>query len=210
MLLSSQSISIGSFRANIIKKNILKSKCASVLEIGSGIGLIGSYIKKKNKNIRYLGIEIDHVSYEKSQALGLDTINSDFKIMETLEEGFDVVMLWEVLEHLQDLEAFLKLAYNRLNDGGKIILSTPNYDKINNSPKREEDNLYQDGPPIHLNFFTKTNIENIFNLYNFKNCKITIKRFPYRQLKSFRYYINIIKALFNKYHGSTIYLVAEK
>jgi 2-polyprenyl-3-methyl-5-hydroxy-6-metoxy-1,4-benzoquinol methylase len=210
MLLENKNIKVGFHRAKLLKKYVLNKKCQSVLEIGSGVGLIGSYIRQYDSNIKYFGIEIDKESFDKSKSLGLNTINDDFKAMNTIEETFDVIILWEVLEHLQDLKKFINLAYKRLNKGGKIILSVPNYDKIYNYKNKEKDAIFQDLPPIHINFFTKENIIKVFELNQFINCKATIKKFPYINVKRLRFYIEFIKALFNKYNGSTIYFVGTK
>jgi 2-polyprenyl-3-methyl-5-hydroxy-6-metoxy-1,4-benzoquinol methylase len=209
-IVKEQVIKIGLNRSRLIKNNILNTNCQSVLEIGSGIGLIGAYVRLKNKQVRYTGIELDEEAFRKSQLLKLNTINGDFTEMEKIEGQFDVIMLWEVIEHLQDLKLFLDLAYKKLNNKGKIILSTPNYNKILNYPNRENDQLFQDEPPIHLNFFTTESIKNIFELYRFANCKIEVKKFPYIALTKKIFYLNTFKALLNKYQGSTIYLEATK
>jgi 2-polyprenyl-3-methyl-5-hydroxy-6-metoxy-1,4-benzoquinol methylase len=193
-----------------LQKHVFNKKCKSVLEIGSGIGLIEFYIRNKNKSIKYLGIEIDKESFQKSQTLKLNTINHDFTFIENIEESFDVIMLWEVLEHLQGLSLFLKLAYDRLNVGGKIILSTPNYNKIYNYPERELDAIFQDIPPIHLNFFTEKSTVAVFEKHQFMNVKATVKKFPYIELNKKRFYIDFLKSMFNNYNGSTIYLKATK
>ena len=210
MLLKNKKIKVGFHRSKLIKKHVLNEKCNSVLEIGSGIGLIGSYIRNKDKNIKYIGVEIDKESYKKSQMLKLNTINDDFKGIEKIEETFDVIMLWEVIEHLQDLNLFIKLAYAKLNENGKIILSTPNYDKIQNYPNRLKDVIFQDKPPVHLNFFTKENIVNIFEINKFKNCEVKIKKFPYFNYKMFQFYVDFFNALFGSYKGSTLYFIASK
>lgn len=210
MLLENKKIKVGYHRAKLLRKYVFNKKCKSVLEIGSGIGLIGSYIRSHDDKIEYLGIEIDKKSFDKSQTLKLNTLNGDFKAMEKIEESFDVIMLWEVLEHLQDLKSFIDLAYKRLNKGGKIILSVPNYDKIYNSPNRKKDAIFQDLPPIHLNFFTKESIINVFELNQYKDCKATVKKFPYISLRRTGFYSEFIKALLNKYNGSTVYFVGTK
>lgn len=210
MLRENKKIKVGFHRAKLLKKHVLNKQCQSVLEIGSGVGLIGSYIRKHDTRINYLGIEIDKESFAKSKTLGLNTINDDFKAMENIEESFDVIMLWEVLEHLQDLKTFINLAYKRLNNGGKIILSVPNYDKIYNYPNRNKDVIFQDLPPIHLNFFTKENIVTVFEFNHFEDCIATIKKFPYINLKRMGFYSEFIKALFNKYNGSTLYFIGCK
>lgn len=210
MLLQNKKIKIGYYRAKLLKKHVLNGYCNSVLEIGSGIGLMGSYIRSKNKKINYLGVEIDKVSYEKSQSLGLNTLNGDFTIIQDVSETFDVIMLWEVIEHLQDLNLFVRLAHEKLNKNGKIILSTPNFNKIYNYPNRKTDSLYQDAPPIHLNFFTNSSIASIFKLNGFEVCDVKIKKYPYLEIRKVRFYVNCIKAVFKKYNGSTIFFSAIK
>lgn len=210
MLLENKKIKIGYHRSKLIEKHVLNGHCKSVLEIGSGIGLLGMYLKNKDRNLKYLGIEIDQESFDKSQKLGLNTVNADFTEMGNLKETYDVIMLWEVIEHLQDLKSFIELAYQRLNKNGKIILSTPNYDKIYNYPNRQKDAIYQDLPPVHLNFFTKENMIAIFELHQFSNSKATVKKFPYIDVKRFGFYLEFLLALLYKYNGSTIYFVSEK
>ena len=209
-ILNGRSIKVGFNRSRLIKKTVLNGKCKSVLEIGSGVGLIGTYIRNHNDAIKYTGVELDKEAFEKSKILNLNTINGDFSVIEKIESNFDVIMTWEVIEHLQDLKLFLELANKKLNVNGKIILSTPNYNKIYNYPNREEDQIFQDLPPIHLNFFTPQNIKNIFELHEFKNCIVKVKKLPYLQLSSFMFYINVIKSFFNKYQGTTIYFEATK
>lgn len=209
-IVKKQIIKIGYNRAKLIKRNILKLNCQSVLEIGSGIGLIGAYIRSKNDKIDYRGIELDKEAFYKSQQLKLNTINGDFREMDKIEEQFDVIMLWEVIEHLQDLNVFMDLAYKKLKVNGRIILSTPNYNKIVNYPTREKDQLFQNEPPVHLNFFTITSIKNVFYSFQFQNIKVRIKKYPYLELSKRRFYINFVKAIFNRYEGPTIYLEAIK
>lgn len=209
-ILNGNTIKVGFNRSRLIKKTVLNGKCKSVLEIGSGVGLIGTYIRNYNDTIKYTGVELDKEAFEKSKILNLNTINGDFSVIEKIESNFDVIMMWEVIEHLQDLKLFLELANKKLNINGKIILSTPNYNKIYNYPNREEDQIFQDLPPIHLNFFTPQNIKNIFELHEFSNCVVKVKKLPYLQLSSFMFYINVIKSFFNKYQGTTIYFEATK
>ncbi|RXR17745.1 class I SAM-dependent methyltransferase [Flavobacterium amnicola] len=209
-LKENKKINVGFNRSKLIKKHILNGKCNSVLEIGSGIGLIGAYIRQNNDKIFYKGIELDKEAFDKSQTLGLNTVNADFKEMANLTETYDVITLWEVIEHLQDLKLFLELAHQKLNVGGKIVLSTPNYNKIYNYPNRAKDQLFQNSPPIHLNFFTLQNIKNIFELNNFSDCKAVLKKWPYLEIKSISFYKDIFKSLIGKFQGTTIYFVATK
>ncbi len=203
-----EKISVGRNRGNLILKHIFKKKNASVIEIGSGIGLVGYYIQRNCPSAVYEGIEIDKKAFEKSKSLGLDTYHADFSFLEANQKQYDVLMLWEVIEHLQDLKLFLSLAKKSISKGGSIILSTPNYEKIYNYPEREKDSIFQNTPPVHLNFFTKANITNIFQEAGFKNVKVSIKKFPYFEPTNFRFYKNVFKAIIGRYNGPTIYLEA--
>lgn len=203
-------INVGKNRGALINKNIIKGNCKSVLEIGSGVGLVGSYVRKNKPSVKYKGVELDKEAFLKSQELGLNTYNGDFTIMQNFDELFDVIMLWEVIEHLQDLKQFIDLAYAKLNTGGTLILSTPNYDKIKNYPNGKKDFLYQNEPPIHLNFFTKNNLKNVMEASGFKKCTIRIKKFPYFEKNAIRLIRNYTKAILGMYNGPTLYLEAKK
>ena len=209
--LKSGHVQIGKNRSELVNRIIINNtNCKSVLEIGSGIGLVGSYVKLKAPLMVYKGIELDTEAYLKSKVLGLDTFNGDFQIISKFDETFDVIMLWEVIEHLQDLNLFLELAYSKLNKGGKILLSTPNYNKIHNYPDRKKDKLYQNEPPIHLNFFTKKNIKTVFKMKGFYSIEVREKKFPYIEKNIIQFIKSSVKALLGKYNGPTLYLVAEK
>lgn len=199
---------IGYNRKFIIEKFIKKE--GKVLEIGSGIGLIGMYLKKYKK-IKYTGVEIDKDTHEKALELGLNSLNGDFSIMKKLEDKFNYIMLWEVLEHLQDLNLFFDLARKSIVKNGSLIFSVPNYKKrFNyNLKSNNKDTIFQSGPPIHLNFFTEESISNILKIYGFEIEYIKVKRFPYLNFKKKIFYVNLLKSLFGKYNGSTIYVSAK-
>ena len=198
-------IKIGINRKRIIDENIKKSD--SVLEIGSGVGLVGYYLKHKLKVENYTGIEIDNTSVIKALSLDVNSLQGDFKIIENFDTQFDKIMMWEVLEHIQDLKYFMNLAYKVLKPTGKILISVPNFDKRKNY--KDQTKIYQSGPPIHLNFFTKKSLNLVFKKHNFIVEHSSTKKLPYFELK-IKYIIDCIKYLTGKYHGSTIYFIGSK
>ncbi|MCH9661008.1 MAG: hypothetical protein K0U54_08855, partial [Bacteroidetes bacterium] len=58
LLKSGDAVSVGHNRSRLIKKHVLNGKTNSVLEIGSGVGLVGTYVTKANPDVYYQGIEI--------------------------------------------------------------------------------------------------------------------------------------------------------
>ena len=87
-----------------------------VLDIGASNRNLEGRLKRYYPNLIYKTMDVDR---EQSH---------DFYSLEEIREFFDVVFLFEVIEHL-DLEEglkLLKIAYDLLNEGGRLILTTPN------------------------------------------------------------------------------------
>src|SRR4030042_7005749 len=104
------------------------SKRESVLEVGSGEGYGTSSLSKKVKKI--VGIEVNkeavnHASQkygsEKCLFKYYDGISIPFA-----DRSFDVVVSFQVVEHVQDDKNFLSEIYRVLKKGGELILTTPN------------------------------------------------------------------------------------
>ncbi|HEX8017522.1 MAG TPA: class I SAM-dependent methyltransferase [Flavobacterium sp.] len=206
--LKKQIVNIG-YNRKILLSKIIKKHKQKFLEIGSGIGLVGVYLKSF-KNIIYQGIEIDKATHEKALELEVNSINGDFSKMNENPEPVDIIMLWEVLEHIQDLKLFFELAKNKLAPKGKLVFSVPNYNKrLNYKIIERDDKIYQSGPPVHLNFFEEKSIKKVLDFNGFKTNEIKIKKIPYLDLRNKNFFNFLFKALIGKYHGSTIYVIAE-
>lgn len=104
---------------------------ASVLEIGCGTGLFLSYLAEKGVT-NFFGIDADVALQEFIPS----EVQKHFKVLDILDESawtelgqkFDVVVLFDVLEHFEPEDAFKLLSSikEKLNPGGKIIVRLPN------------------------------------------------------------------------------------
>jgi 2-polyprenyl-3-methyl-5-hydroxy-6-metoxy-1,4-benzoquinol methylase len=96
------------------------------------------------------GIEISRsIAEEASQKLGIPIVSS---YQELPERPFDVLTLWEVIEHLPELLATLSQLRERLRPGGALMLSTPNAGHWQAVRAPELWTAYR--PPAHLVLFT--------------------------------------------------------
>jgi len=87
-----------------------------VLDIGASNRNLQERLKRYFPQLVYKSMDIDREQFH------------DFYSLEEIRESFDVVFLFEVIEHL-DLKVGVKLlkrVYDLLNDGGRLILTTPN------------------------------------------------------------------------------------
>jgi SAM-dependent methyltransferase len=88
----------------------------TVLEIGAYNRKLGERIKKYYPHVLYKSMDID------------PTYTHDYSSFGEIREKFDMVLLFEVIEHL-DLEEGVEMItqiYQILNHGGRVIMSTPN------------------------------------------------------------------------------------
>lgn len=80
-------------------------------------------------NASILGIDVVVEEIEKMKKEGFNVKVADAEKMdEQLESSFDVIIAGEVIEHLGRPLDFLQASRVLLNDGGKLILTTPNPD----------------------------------------------------------------------------------
>ncbi|TVZ25561.1 methyltransferase family protein [Gillisia sp. Hel_I_86] len=181
---------------------------SQILEIGAGIGTLGMYIQKKFKNHNYTGLELDKTTASKARDLGINVLEGDFSSIKNFKKKYDLILMWEVLEHIQDLKLCLKLIYERLSSGGVLLFSVPNYKKKDNYNSNSEV-LHQVGPPVHLNFFTIESLHKIIENAGFEVIKLRKKRIPYlSRNKSFFKMIPVVISL--KFEGPTIFGVVRK
>lgn len=110
-------------------RGVVRSKL--VLELGSGMGE-GAFFLAINGAKRVLGIDYVRQAVTAAQKK-FKRLNLGFRLMNVmelnkLESKFDVVIAFELLEHLdqQQQQKLVKLIRRILKPGGMVVMSTPN------------------------------------------------------------------------------------
>jgi len=87
-----------------------------VLDIGASNRNLQERLKRHFPKLVYKSMDIDREQFH------------DFYSLEEVQESFDVVFLFEVIEHLglEEGVQLIKKIYDLLNEGGRLILTTPN------------------------------------------------------------------------------------
>ncbi len=109
------------WRIKILKKPfyVIKPylrKDTRVLDVGSGNRRLETELKGLYPGIQYKSMDIDRSNFH------------DYYSLNDIKEEFDVILLFEVIEHLSFDEGItmLKKIKGLLSSGGRLVLTTPN------------------------------------------------------------------------------------
>ena len=163
---------------NIIEiDNSLKNDC-SILDVGCGWGLALSLFKKKGFECFGFDPAIEAVEYGKKKGLNLKHAGLDG--MDVFDKKkFNVITLFNVLEHLPEPEKSIKQIKEILKPNGILVIDVPNEFNEFQTAGRDVHNLndWWVAPPNHLNYFSNTSLSNLLNHLGFK-VKISESSFP--------------------------------
>jgi len=140
-----------------------KKSSAKLLDYGCGTGDFLLYAKNKNLNV--FGIEPNECALKITRKK-IGENNASNRSIRELNEKFDFITLWHVLEHIPDLYEFIEQLKSKLNPGGKIFIAVPNYRSFDAKFYKEFWAAYD--VPRHLWHFSPDNLRNLFNSFGMK------------------------------------------
>jgi len=121
---------------DIIKRGMLSNK--TVLELGcvgmgsddeyGGVNWIHGRAAKVAKRI--VGLDLNKKGIEKLKKLGYNVKQQNIEVPFNLKEKFDVVLIEEVLEHLNNVGIAFENIRRHLKKDGLLIITTPNAHSI--------------------------------------------------------------------------------
>lgn len=188
----------------------------TLLDIGAGTGDFINYCKKNNWNV--VGVEPSNKAKEIASTKELVLLNS---IEEIKEEKYDVITMWHVLEHVPNLNDYIKALKKLLKKDGVLVIAVPNFKSYDANHYKNFWAAYD--VPRHIWHFSKNSISQLFSEVNMRVEKILPMKFDsyYVSILSEKYKNgknNFIKAFFtgltsnlkaknNKEYSSLIYII---
>ena len=152
-------------RLGLLKKHSELLEKKRILEVGSGTGEWLETLEK-NKIYDFVGLEIASDEFLFLQRQYQDKILKITFLDDSLKKKFDVICLWDVLEHFNNLEdSFVKML-DLLNKDGLIIFSTVNTDSFSFFIKKSKWRYFI--PPEHIFYFNKKSIDFIAKKFRFE------------------------------------------
>ncbi len=131
-----------------------------VLDIGCGCGAFVKYI---NKQVVYTGLELSSKAVELAQKENINVVKKTIEdFSKENKYSQDVVVTFQVLEHIADIDKFICSVILTLKQDGLFIIAVPN----NKSFIRNAQNNLLNLPPHHLLHWDETSLQYIAKKYH--------------------------------------------
>lgn len=125
-----------------------------ILEIGSGFGYLTYSLSKRGHSV--LGIDLSQAAVDAAVArfgpyyrrVSMEELQAD------PEQRFGIIILTEVIEHIENPAEFLRGLLSLVAPGGAVIMTTPNRRSVERNVTWNTDL-----PPVHMWWFSQASIE---------------------------------------------------
>lgn len=187
-----------------------------MLDIGSGTGDFLFTCKKDNWNV--FGVEPSKEAREISSHKNIEVV-SNLSFLE--EDRFDVITLWHVLEHVENLFEYIETLKKKLKPDGVLIIAVPNFNSYDAKFYKEYWAAFD--VPRHLWHFSQESIKKLFGNVSMKVEKVLPMKFDsyyvsmlsekykngkHRFLKAFYIgFLSNLKARSTSEYSSLIYII---
>ena len=97
----------------------------ALLDVGAGTGYFANTMQQAGWQVT--GLEPDHSARMVAQGKYNLTLQEPGVLYHLEDNRFDAITMWHVLEHVHDLDGYLRKFHKILKPGGKLIIAVPNY-----------------------------------------------------------------------------------
>ncbi|MDC0983303.1 methyltransferase domain-containing protein [Amylibacter sp.] len=123
------------------------------LDIGCSSATLLSEAKKTGWSV--VGLDFEKTAIAIAESKGVPMLKEPVETL-GIESEYDLITLFEVLEHLSNPKEVLEACYRALNDGGSIVITVPNIEGFEfETLGMVHSNIC---PPSHLNYFSPSTL----------------------------------------------------
>ncbi|WP_405563952.1 class I SAM-dependent methyltransferase [Polaribacter sp. Asnod6-C07] len=158
--------------------NSFNTSSKNILDVGAGTGDFLKVCATNSWNVFGSEPDLGARNIALKKGISLEEDLSKFN-----NNQFDVITLWHVLEHVENLEEYISTLNNLLTKNGKLIIAVPNYKSYD--AKHYQQFWAAFDVPRHLWHFSQTSIAKLFSKENM----IVEKSLP---MKFDAYYVSLL------------------
>ena len=171
-------------RLALIKRLPGSGRRGSLLDIGCAYGAFLSSARDEGfTDCTGIDVSADAIGYVRDK-LQINAVQGFFPEVE-LPQGtrrFDVITLWYVIEHFENVKTVLEKIHTLLNEGGALAFSTPNSSGISGRLSRKR--FLEKSPADHWTVWDVRRVKKVLRRFGFVVKKIVVtgrhpERFPF-------------------------------
>ena len=136
--------------------NSFGTSTKNILDVGAGTGDFLKVCKDNSWTVFGTEPDVDARNIAAKKGIILHEDLSKIK-----HSKFDVITLWHVLEHVENLQEYISELENLLSENGRLIIAVPNYKS--NDAKYYKKHWAAFDVPRHLWHFSQTSISKLFS-----------------------------------------------
>ncbi|MBI4432245.1 MAG: methyltransferase domain-containing protein [Candidatus Omnitrophica bacterium] len=155
-------------QAGIVLKRIARYKRGGrILDIGCGPGFFLDEAKKKGWDVAGVDLSAWAKSYNRDN-FGIEVFQGSLEEAHFPDRSFDVVVMMDVIEHLDDPKAILTEIRRILKNDGVLYVSTPDIQSVLSRLLRAK---WWGINKYHLFYFSRKTLERLFQVVGFKKLR---------------------------------------
>jgi len=176
-------------RLRVLKDFIDPLRHKNLLEIGSAYGFFLETAEDHFDSVQGIDITEDGVRYARD-VLNLDVIQADLLRHDFGRRKFDVVCMWDTIEHLQSPKLYLEKIAGHMEEGSLLAITTGDIESLNARFKKNKWRLIH--PPTHAHYFSKKTMEKMLGDLGFE---VLYNRYCgfYRSIDNIAYNIFVLR-----------------
>lgn len=141
----------------------------SFLDVGCGYGLFSREAQSRGFDLAL--IELAATEGRIAEELtGVTPSRISFEGFECGDAKYSVILMSQILEHAQNVDAWMEKAKGMLVPGGILCVAVPNFDSLFRYLLQQNEPYIT--PPTHLNFFNSSNLSTLFGKHGFSTMEI--------------------------------------
>lgn len=153
-----------SLRFKVLRKFLEQSRHKNLLEIGSAYGFFLDGVRDKFDSVCGIDLSRDATDYAREE-LKLNAVNADFITHNFGSQKFDVVCMWDTIEHLRKPGEALEKIRNLMKKGSLIAITTGDVGSFNAKARKNKWRLMH--PPTHIQYFSQKSLARLLDKHGF-------------------------------------------
>ncbi|MDQ1591052.1 MAG: hypothetical protein QOG71_1679 [Pyrinomonadaceae bacterium] len=151
-------------RLGELKKFLDPARHRRLLEIGCAYGFFLDVAREEFEHVEGIDITDEGVRYAREE-LKLDVVQADFLAHDYGARKFDVVCMWDTIEHLREPHRYVEKIAAHTERGALLTITTADVDSFN--AKLRKDKWRMIHPPTHLHYFSARTLAQLLDRYGF-------------------------------------------